>query len=190
MKICCLLAAAMLVHAFEISSVEFRPSASNRIAIEVGKTGLLRGKTHVFVFGRYRGAAVYNDQRPELSKVQLEIEANSITNQDTWVSDKDKVKVMNVALHDMLAADKYPTITFVSNHVTVKGPSQFEVTGSLSLRGIIQTATVLVTKNGDVYDGTSSVNMKDFGLKPPSTVFGAVGTKEVMTVKFHLTAAR
>src|SRR6185369_4568027 len=161
MKTILLLLAATLAPAYQVDTMELRPSPGNRFALEVDKTGLLRGKTHIFVFGKYSGAAEYNSQKPELSKVHFEIDAKSIVCEDTWVSDKDKVKIMKAAQEDMLAADKYPQITFVSNHVTAKGPGQFEVTGTLSIRGMVQPATVTVTRNADAYDGASVVNMKD-----------------------------
>jgi polyisoprenoid-binding protein YceI len=188
MKIFLFLLAASLAAGYQMNTLELRPSAENRFALEVEKTGLLRGKTHVFIFGKYHGALAYNEQKPELSRVQFEIESKSIICQDAWVSDKDRVKIIKTALDDMLAADKYPTISFVSNHVTAKTPAQFEVTGTLSIRGIINPATISVTKNADAYDGTAIVNMKDYGLKPPTAALGAIGTKELMTVKFHLTA--
>jgi len=78
--------------AYDGNTTEFRPAAGNRFALEVEKTGLLRGKTHVFVFGKYRGAVEYNEQKPELSKVHFEIDSKSIVCEDTWVSDKDKVR--------------------------------------------------------------------------------------------------
>jgi polyisoprenoid-binding protein YceI len=190
MKILIFLIAATAASAYQPITQELRPSAANRFGLEVEKTGLLRGKTHVFVFGKYRGTLDYNDQKPELSKVQFEIESKSIVCLDTWVSDKDKVKIVRTALDDMLAADKYPTISFVSNRVTAKTTAKFEVTGTLSIRGVVQSATVSVTKNADTYDGTAVVNMKDYGLKPPTAALGAVGTKELMKVKFNLVAGR
>lgn len=190
MKISVVLIAAIAASAFQVNTQELLPSTANRFAVEVEKTGLLRGKTHVFVFGKYRGRLDFNDQKPELSKVQFEIESKSIVCLDTWVSDKDKVKIIRAALDDMLAADKYPAISFVSNSVTAKTPTMFEVTGTLSIRGVIQNATVPVTKNADTYDGTAVVNMKDYGMKPPTAALGAVGTKELMKVKFHLVAGR
>jgi polyisoprenoid-binding protein YceI len=187
MRLLLLLSTAVAL-AYQINPMELRPNPGNRLALEVQKTGLLRGKTHVFVFGKYRGEVEYNEQKPELSKVHLQIESNSIVCEDTWVSDKDRVKILKTALDDMLAAGKYPQISFVSNHVTAKGPAQFEVTGTLSIRGVIQPATLNVNKAGDTYDGTALINMKDYGLKPPTAALGTIGTNEVMTVKFHLAA--
>ena len=190
MKISVMLWAAIAASAYQVNTQELVPSPANRFTLDVEKTGLLRGKTHVFQFGKYRGSVDYNEQKPELSKVQFEIESKSIVCLDTWVSDKDKVKIMRTALDDMLAADTYPTISFVSTSVTAKTPTLFEVTGTLSMRGIIQPATVSVTKNGDAFDGSAVVNMKDFGMKPPTAALGTIGTKELMTVKFHLAPRR
>ncbi|MEP6535167.1 MAG: YceI family protein [Bryobacteraceae bacterium] len=178
--------AVISMSAYQSDSRDLLPSPANRFTLEVEKTGLLRGKTHLFQFGKYRGSLDYNEQKPELSKVHFEIESKSLVCLDTWVSDKDKVKIVRTALDDMLAADKYPTISFVSKHVALKAPGAFEVSGSLSIRGVIQNVTVSVTRAGDAFDGTAVVNMKDFGLKPPTAALGAIGTKELMTVKFHL----
>jgi polyisoprenoid-binding protein YceI len=189
MKTALIILAATAASAMTTESFRFEPGPQNRVALEVEKTGLLRGKKHVFVFGRYTGALDYNPSKQESSKVHFELQSNSIMCIDTWISDKDKVKVMKAALDDALQADKYPTITFVSNQVQSTGPNKFDVTGTLSLRGVIQPVTVAVTKNGNIYDGNAAVNMKDYGIKPPSTALGAIGTKEVMNLTFHLAAA-
>lgn len=183
-------AIAMVASAYAPDSYRLGPSPEHRFSLEVEKTGLLRGKKHQFVFGRYHGTVEYDAKRPEASKVQFEIQSNTIMCLDTWVSDKDKVKIMKVALEDMLAADKYPTISFVSNRIEAKGDNRFDVLGGLSLRGILQNVTVAVTKTGDTYDGTATVNMKNYGLKPPVTLLGAVGTKELIIVSFHIAATR
>ena len=190
MKTSVLFLVAVAASAYQAHIQDLVPSTANRFAIELEKTGLMRGKTHLFVFGKYRGRLEFNDQKPELSKVQFEIESNSIQCLDTWVSDKDLVKIVRFALDDMLATAKYPTISFVSNHVTAKTPTLFEVTGSLSIRGVAQNAILSVTKNADSYDGTAVVSMKDFGLKPPTAALGAIGTKELMKVTFHLVAVK
>jgi len=189
MRIAILLVAAVAMTAYQSNRHDLLPSVTNRFTLEVEKTGLMRGKTHVFQFGKYRGQLDYNEQKPELSKVMFEVESKSIVCLDTWVSDKDKVKIIRTALDEMLAADKYPTISFVSNQVTAKSPTTFEVAGSLSIRGVIQNVTVSVTRNNSAFDGSAIVNMKDFGLKPPTAALGAIGTKELMTVKFHLSPA-
>src|SRR6266404_156549 len=64
MNVLLMLLAATLASAYEVNTMELRPNPGNRLALEVQKTGLLRGKTHVFVFGKYRGAVEYNDQNP------------------------------------------------------------------------------------------------------------------------------
>ena len=188
MKISVLFFAAVLSPAYSVYAQELHPSAAQRFTLEVEKPGLFRGTTRVFQFGKYRGNLDYNDQSPELSKVQFEIESSSIMCLDTRISDRDKVKIIRSALDDMLAADAYPTMSFVSNRVTVKTPTLFEVTGMLSIRDVIKTVTISIAKSADTYDGAGVVNMKDFGLTPPSVALGLVDFKERMTLKFHFIA--
>ena len=188
MKISVLFFAAVLSPAYQPQTQELHPSAAQQFTLEVEKTGYLRGATHVFQFGKYRGSIDYNDQNPELSKVQFEVESNSILCVDPRISDKDKVKIIRTALDDMLAADAYPTMSFVSNRVTVKTPTVFEVTGMLSIRGVIKIVTISVAKSADTYDGAGVVNLRDYGFTPPSVARGLVGSKERMTMKFHFIA--
>jgi len=42
---------------------------------------------------------------------------------------------------------------------------------------MIQPATVMVTKSGEAYDGSAVVNMRDYGLKPPTLLWALLGPK-------------
>ena len=114
MKTALILLAAMAASAVTTESFRLSSGSGNHFGLEVEKTGLLRGKKHVFVFGRYTGGIEYDPDKPELSKVHFEIQSNTIMCLDTWISDKDKVKVTKAALDDALQANRYPTINFVS----------------------------------------------------------------------------
>jgi len=97
---------------------------------DVDKTGLWKGKRHIFTFARYNGKLLYDPQNPAAGKVDLTVEAASIQCQDAWVSPKDLKKVLEYAVKDMLAADKNPEIHFVS---TMASAGQVE--GMLTIRG-------------------------------------------------------
>jgi polyisoprenoid-binding protein YceI len=174
-------------------SYEIKPSPLTKLTLEVEKTGLLNGKKHTFLFDRYSGKVKYSESDLQNASVNLEIESASIVCLDTWVSEKDKKKIVEVALNDMLGAQRYPRIAFVSNKILEKGINQFEVNGLLTIKGVSRPATVLTTMAGQSdshleFDGTAQVNMKDFGLKPPVAALGLIGTKDVMQFRFHLTA--
>ena len=165
------------------------PAPDARFALEIEKTGLMRGKKHVFLFERYKGTVLYDRDQPENSRVSLTIESASAVCTDTWVSDKDRSKIQEYALHDMLAVEKHREITFSSTRVISKEPDRFEVQGSLTIRGIAKPLTVEVSrKPGGIFEGSSQFKMTDYGLKPPSAALGLIGTKDLMTVSFHLRA--
>ncbi len=168
-----------------------RPADGNRFDLIVEKTGLMRGKKHLFVFERYEGQLVYDEEKPENSRVQFSLESSSIVCKDTWVSAKDLKKIQQAALKDMLAADRYAAVSFQSNGVRSAGASQYEVMGTLKIRGVEKPATVRVTlkrgePGGPVFEGSATVKMTDYGLKPPSAALGLIGTKDEMTVSFRL----
>jgi polyisoprenoid-binding protein YceI len=162
------------------------PVAGSEFKLEVEKTGLLKGKKHIFKFEKYGGVLAYDVQMPEKSRIELEIESASATLHDDWVNDKDKKKVLAVTQTELLESGKYPKLKFVSEKITAKGAGSFEVLGKLTIRNITNAVTVAVTQNGEVYAGMAKVKLTDYKLKPPSAALGAVGTKDEMTVSFVL----
>lgn len=187
---------AVLTLGASATAAEYRigPAPGGRFALEVEKTGLLKGKKHVFVFERYKGRLDYDEAQPEKSNVEFVIESASIVSTDDWVSEKDKKKVMKAALEDMLAAEKYREIKFAGSGARDNGDGSFTVPGTLTLRGIGKPASVTVKlapqAGGLRFDGSAKVKLTDYGLKPPSAALGAVGTKDEMLVTFVLIAAK
>ena len=158
------------------------------------KTGLYRGKQHLFVFERYQGVLQYDERKPEASQIRIAIESASLVNHDTWVSAKDLRQIRDFALNDMLDAAHHRDITFVSNAIRAAGAGQFQVEGTLTIRGIGKPATVLVSlepRTGGtlVFRGESPVRLSAYGLKPPSAAMGMIGTKDEMTFSFSLCAS-
>ncbi len=175
----------------ETSPYAIAPSCDARIELEVYKTGLMSGKLHRFLFAHYHGQLQYDAHRPANSRVRLVIESAAVSLQDRWVSDKDRRKIRKFTLEQMLAATEYPQILFVSERVTPVAQAEFQVTGTLTIRGIAKpvTATVRLTPGEPLWcEGSAVVNMKDYGLRPPKAALGLVGTKEEMTVRFRLAA--
>jgi len=183
-----LLAAATLTPAAPVEYI-LAPAPDNRFELTVEKTGLYRGKKHLFVFERYDGWLVYDPEMPENSQVQFRLESQSIVCKDTWVSPKDLKKIQDAALNDMLAAGRYQYVTFTSDTVLRAGPDRYEVRGRLTIRDTQKPATVLVTvKAGETlsFEGNAVVKMTDFRLKPPSAALGLIGTRDEMKVSFTL----
>lgn len=165
-----------------------RPSESNRLELRVAKTGLYRGKVHVFTFPNYTGSLLYDPQKPEASQVSLTISARDIKLLDTWLSAKDFKSVEEYALKDMLAAEKYPDIAFSSTAVRATDSAHFEVRGTLTIRGIAKPAVLSVGLSEKRFQGEATVRLTDYGLKPPKAALGLVGTEDEMKFSFRLIA--
>lgn len=166
--------------------------AGSRFALEVDKTGLMRGKTHLFLFERLGGQLYYDAARPEKSRVELVIDAASIACQDTWVSENDRKKIQVHAEKEMLSVEQYPEIRFVSSAITPNGDGRYEVQGNLKIRDIARPVTVQVEMkpqgSGITFQGRAEVKMTAYKLKPPSAALGLIGTKDEMRVTFEVVA--
>jgi polyisoprenoid-binding protein YceI len=169
------------------------PGPGSKITLEVEKTGLLRGKKHIFTYERFDGAVQYQAAAPERSSVRLSIESASIVCQDDWLSESDRKKVMNEALTNMMSAAQYPRLEFVSTSIRPSSAGRFEVDGNLKIRDRIKPAKVGLELKPQqdatlLFEGDAIIRLTDYGLKPPSAALGAVGTKDEMRLRFVLLA--
>jgi polyisoprenoid-binding protein YceI len=170
---------------------ELRPTQGSRFALTVEKTGLLNGKKHIFEFQRFSGRVLFDRAAPNRSQVELTIDAASAICKDSWVSDKDRSKILAFMLRDMLDAERHPRLTFRSSSVVMTGDRSFEVAGNLAVRGIDKPAKVsVIVDDGQgtlqSVNGQAVVRLTEYGLKPPKAALGAIGTKDEMTVEFQL----
>jgi polyisoprenoid-binding protein YceI len=175
------------------ASYEVAPAPGTQFALTVEKTGLYRGKKHLFVFEKYGGKLVFDPQKPEQSSIQLTIDSKSAVCKDDWVSANDIKKVMEEMFGNMLAVKDFPTMTFSSTSIRPLGGDRFEAQGMLTIRNKPKPVTVSVQL--DAADprklrlrGNATINLKHYGLKPPSALLGAIGTKEEMPFAFDIVA--
>ena len=171
------------------------PGPDRRISLTVEKTGLMRGKKHLFVFERYQGTLRYDAARPQDAKVEIEIESAGAVLKDEWVSPKDHKKIQDYALNEMLDVANHSKIKFSSTRVDPLGQGRFKIFGTLTIRGIAKPAEVSVAmeeRPGGAlrFEGTSTIRMTGYGLKPPTAALGTIGTKDLMTVSFQITATQ
>jgi len=175
------------------ASYEVAPAPGTQLALTVEKTGLYHGKKHLFLFENYRGTLVFNAQKPEESKIELSIDSRSAVCKDDWVSSGDLKKIMATTFEDMLAVKEFPSMTFSSSSIRPLGGNRFEVQGTLTIR--TRPKSVAVNVQLDASDpaklrlrGDARIHLKDYGLKPPSALLGAIGTKEEMFLAFEIAA--
>ena len=177
------------------ASYEVRPDQDTHVSLSVEKTGLMRGRKHLFVFEKYGGTLRFDPQQPDGAAIQLTIDSRSAICRDEWVSQKDLQKIQATALEDMLAVNRYPSMTFTSSSIKALGGNRFEAHGTLTIRDIAKP--VIVTAQLNAADparlrvsGAAIIRLTDYKLKPPSAVLGAIGTKDEMTLNFTISASR
>lgn len=108
---------------------------------------------------------------------------------------KSESKAMDKNAYKALNTDKFPSISFTANAVTVKpnGGSAYTVAakGRLTISGVTKPVllTAIATLNPDKsvsYTGSYKLKMTDFEVEPPSIMFGAIKTGDDIVVKFNV----
>jgi polyisoprenoid-binding protein YceI len=91
------------------------------------------------------GVISWDKANPEKSSVQFRLKTVSV---DTGVAMRDN----DLRSANFFWAEKYPEILFVSTKIVPKGTNQFEVTGTLTIRGVTKVITLPVTYLGEAKD--------------------------------------
>jgi polyisoprenoid-binding protein YceI len=118
-------------------------------------------------FSDFEGTIVIDDDHPERSSVAMTIKAASI---DTSEPDRDK----HLRSADFFSVDEHPALTFASTRITKKGTTEYDVAGTLTIRGVAKEITLPVTFLGVAKDPWGNervgfeteitINRKDFAL--------------------------
>jgi len=109
---------------------------------------------------------------PTESKISVTIDAGSV---DTREENRDG----HLRTNDFFDVENHPTWTFVSTAITAEGPTEWNVEGDLTIRGVTKSVVLDATLEGVVKDpygnhrvgfsASTTINREDFGV-----AFGAV----------------
>lgn len=119
-------------------------------------------------FGVDKGTIVYDAKAPAKSSVEVTMPLNLMSS----FSDKFNEHLKSA---DFFEADKFPSATFKSTSVKVKGPNKLEVTGNLTIKNTTKPVKLNVTLNKKAehpmlkkqaigFDATTTIKRSDFGL--------------------------
>ena len=118
-------------------------------------------------FTDFDGAIHLDREHPESSSVEFRVRAASI---DTDNAQRDE----HLRSGDFFSAEEYPEVIFRSERVNVVAKDRYEVTGTLSMRGVQKRIVLPVTFLGTATDPWGNVkagfateavlNRKDFGM--------------------------
>ena len=93
------------------------------------------------------------------------------------LGDKDKKDIKKTIDNKVLGSQQ---ISFTSSEV-----SDSEAKGELSIAGSSSQVSVPLNVSGDKISGSIDLNQKDFGIKPFSTMMGALKVTDQVTVEFE-----
>ncbi|MBP7497169.1 MAG: YceI family protein [Bacteroidales bacterium] len=151
------------------------------------------------------GTSSMHDWKMKASKMEsiIEIELNNSElkkiNKANFICHSKSIKgdsrIMNDKTSDALKAEKYPEIKFVQvsldNLKNSNGLFTGDITGDLSLAG--KTKRIKVPFKGKILNNktlsietTVNVDMKEYGIDPPTAMFGALKTGKDVKIEFRL----
>lgn len=144
-------------------------------------------------FNEFEGSLSLDGDTPSQSSAWLTIKAASI---DTNNGDRDN----HIRSNDFLAMDKYPEIGFKTTAIE-GGPTTWQVTGDLTVRGVTRPVTFDVdflgaspdpwgnTRVG--FEGSTVINRKDWGVSWNLAIeAGGVLVSEKVTLEFEIAAVK
>ena len=145
-------------------------------------------------FNEFEGTAVVDGTDLTRSTVQLTIQAASI---DTRNEQRDG----HLRSNDFLAMEEYPQITFVSTAVETTGPTSFDVTGDLTIKGVTNSVTIPFEFEGAAtdpfgnqrvgFEGSVVINRKDYGVTWNAALEGGgVLVSDKVTLEFEVSAVK
>ena len=145
-------------------------------------------------FRTLRGTIELDEQEPERSSVEAEIETASI---DTGVEQRDA----HLRSDDFFSAERFPLITFRSTRVERVDDDRWRVIGDLTVRGITKEVVLDTEFEGEGIDAygqrraaftaTTTINRRDFGLNW-NGVIEAVGVvvQDWVKITLHIASVR
>ncbi len=131
-------------------------------------------------------AKLDEDGRVDLQAIHIKMEVRSIKS--------DLGPGMDHKTYTALKADANPEIVFLLD-VPVKlmqvnpGGNAYPLKGRLTLAGIcrpvIMQVSLLMLGQGKIqFEGSQAINMTDYGVKPPTALFGTIRARPEITIQF------
>lgn len=126
----------------------------------------------------------------KISDKGLPVELNSLSLNIPCESLKSGHSAMDKNAYSALGADSYKSIIFIVTSSKIS-PGKIECTGNLTISGktksiSIETEYEPLENQALLFTGKKKLKMSDFGIEPPSFMFGKVSTGDEITVSFNV----
>jgi polyisoprenoid-binding protein YceI len=133
-------------------------------------------------------AVVKDDGSVDLSSIRISMKVLSIKGDMGRVMDKKTYEALKGATHPEILF----TLAAPTQLVQVRdGRTAVPVKGELALAGMSKPVTMLVKtfeiRQGNLsFEGSQQINMSDYGVKPPSALFGTMRASPDITIHFKI----
>ncbi len=168
-----------------------------RVRVFTFKEGILSAVAHDLEIDVTRMSIEWPD---DASRIRAELDAKSLRvlhavvdgrPAPTALSDRDKRKIEQTILDDVLRASRHPTIRFEASLAwSAAQPSVPAIEGMLELHGRSRSVRVSVEPRGDDLVATATLHQPDFGIAPYSAMFGTLKLKPDVRVEVRIPASR
>lgn len=120
-------------------------------------------------------------------RVEVDAESLSVVRGSGGLKPLTELEKREVLRHtsDILQTAEHHSITFQSTVVT-GSPAAFTIEGQLEIMGRSRPVTVTGKLAGARATGSATLRQSDWGIKPFSSLFGALRLADVVTVAFDL----
>lgn len=144
-------------------------------------------ETNHGTFGKFAGQIELIDEKPESSRVSIEIEMNS-------VETNEKKLTAHLKTADFFDVTRFPKTTFVSTEIKSgsEGGATHTITGNLDMHGVKKAitfpATITITGDTVAMQTEFAINRKDFGIVYPGPANNLI--REEVVLKLSVRASR
>jgi polyisoprenoid-binding protein YceI len=151
------------------SSLVFAASAADAPNLNVAKSSIIAtfkqsGVAVDTPFTRFTGRIVYDAANVAAASASIEVETASLDIGDEEYNAEVRKK-------PWFDSATYPRATFRSTGIKASGPGKFIATGTLTVKGRVQTISVPIatkaTPNGTAFEGSFAISRKAFGIGDP-----------------------
>jgi polyisoprenoid-binding protein YceI len=123
----------------------------------------------------------FDENLKSISSLEFKVKVESIK------SGKSK---MDELTYEALKNEKNPYVYFQLNNIQKISGNKITANGNVTIAGVkkaIQVNGTIIKENKDlIIFGTKKINMKDFGIEPPTAMFGTIVVGEEVEVEFNL----
>jgi polyisoprenoid-binding protein YceI len=181
-RACCCTAGIIQPHLAKVSGT---------LPDRIGLHGLMARRKHTFFVEQYSGLVEYDSEHPEKSRVEIFFDANSVVSRDEWINSEKRRELVAFVQNEILTIDRHAQIAFSSGRVERKSSTRFELEGTLTIRDNSRQVAceVVIVPHGKgrlEVDGTARITLSDFHIERPSALFGLIGTKDEINLRFLL----